>query len=155
MSNQNRYNADEGHLSKTGKTIVRIAKSGRVYYHNPNAYRDKRRELQKKLEEEGRELRGEYNNQRVKPLCYDENHPAYLRYFEKKVQIRGEYPNWVYMKRDEHREYFSRIWDLMQGEDYKEWKWDTRTMEERVKDEWWREKDEKDSNYNGSGEEYR
>jgi hypothetical protein len=155
MSNQNRYNADEGHKSKTGKTFVRVAKSGRVYYHNPNAYKDKRRELQKKLEEEGRELRGEYDTQRTKPLCYDENHPAYMRYYEKKLQIRNEYPNWVHMRRDEYREYFRRIWDLMQEEDYKEWKWDTRTLEEKSKDDWWREKDERDRNYNGSGEEYR
>jgi hypothetical protein len=155
MSNPNRYNAEEGHISRSGKTIVRTAKSGRVYYHNPNAYKDKQKELQKKLEEEGRELRGEYDTQRIKPLCYDESHPAYMRYFQKKVEIRNQYPGWKWMTRDEYREYFRRIWDLMQEEDYKEWKWDTRTMEERVKDNWWKEKDEKDRNYNGSGEEYR
>lgn len=155
MSNQNRYNAEEGHRSKTGKTFVRVAKSGRVYYHNPTAYKDKKAEERKKLEAEGRQLRGEYDSQRVKPLCYDEKHPAYMRYFEKKVQIRSEYPNWVWMTREECREYYKRIWDLMGEEDFKEWKWDTRTMEERTKDEWWREKDEKDRNYDGTGDEYR
>jgi hypothetical protein len=155
MSKQQRYNQPVGHLSKSGKTIVRTAKSGRKYYHNPTAYEDKRNELQKKLEEEGKEPRGEYDNQRVKPLCSDKKSPVYMRYFEKKLKIRRQYPNWVNMSREQHRQYFSRIWDLMQEEDYKEWNWERRTCREREKDNWWMEKNEKDSNYDGSGEEYR
>jgi hypothetical protein len=154
MNNKQRYLKDDGQLSRSGKTIVRTSKSGRKYYHNPTKYKEIKEELNKKLTEEGKILRGEYDNQRVKPLCTDKKSPAYMRYFETKSKIRGEYPTWVRMSREQHREYFSRVLELMQGEDYKEWRWESRTFREREKDEWWEEKNEKDKRYNGHSDEY-
>lgn len=150
-----RYQSQEGSRSRTGKTIVRIAKSGRKYYHNPTKYKERKAELNKKLEEEGALLRGEYDNQRINPLCQDKDSEAYMRYFELKSKIREDYPTWVRMSREQHREYFGRVLELMEGDDYKEWKWETRTFREREKDEWWEEKNEKDKYYDGHGEEYR
>jgi len=150
-----RYQSQEGSRSRSGKTIVRIAKSGRKYYHNPTKYRETKEELNKKLEEEGKELRGEYDNQRIKPICTDKDSQAYMRYFQLKSKIRGDYPTWVRMSREQYREYFSRVLDLMQGDDYKEWRLENRTFREREKDEWWKEKNEKDKDYDGHGEDYR
>jgi hypothetical protein len=156
MSNQQRYFAEEGHRSKSGKTIVRISKGGRKYYHNPTQYREKKEEKLKELGINESIGRHEYPNQRLKSICYDESSDAYMRYFHKKEEIRNGYPKWVFMSRDQHNEYFSKVWELMMyGEDFQQWlRVDSKTLAERQQDEWWEERKRKDLDYDGRGDEY-
>jgi hypothetical protein len=156
MSNQQRYNKEDGEVSKSGRTIVRTSKSGRKYYHNPNSYAELKRKKRELAKKEGKEIRGEYDKQRSSIYCADKNNEAYMRYFQKKSEIRHEYPNWVHMYKEEWREYFKRVLNLMEtDEDYLQYKLETKTLAEKEEDIWWEEKNEKDKNYNGSGEEYR
>lgn len=159
MSNQQRYFAEEGHRSKSGKTVVRISKGGRKYYHNPTQYREKKEEKIQKIREEGGDVSSygyEHINQRVKSIAYDEKSDAYMRYFHKKEEIRNRYPKWVFMSRDQHKEYFSKIWELITyGEDFQQWlRVDAKTQAERQEDEWWEERKRKDLDYDGRGDEY-
>jgi hypothetical protein len=159
MSNEQRYYKEAGEVSKTGKTYVRVSKSGRKYYHNPTRYKEiKEEKIQKILAEGGNPPARayEHKNQRSKSICYDPDSESYMRYFEKKVELRKEYPSWVHMKRDEYREYFKRLWDLILfDEDFQHWlKVDSKTIEEKRTDEWWEEKKRKDADYDGRGDEY-
>jgi hypothetical protein len=156
MNKGQRYFAEEGHRSKSGKTVVRISKGGRKYYHNPTQYREKKEEKLKELGITESVGRHEYPNQRLKSIAYDEKSDAYMRYFEKKVKIRNQYPKWVFMSRDQHREYFSKIWDLLLNDsDWNEWlRVDSKTQAEIQEDEWWEERKRKDLNYDGRGDEY-
>ena len=156
MSKGQRYNVDEGHVSKTGKTIVRITKDGRKYYYNPNTYHDRKKKINEERVKEGLEPIGKDVATRSKPYCYDPKNSAYMRYYEKKCEVRSKYPKWVHMSREQSREYYSKIWDLIHNDsDYLQWKEETKNLDERMKDLWWEEKNEKDKNYDGSGEEYR
>lgn len=153
---KDRYTAEEGSRSKSGKTIVRIAKSGRKYYHNPNKYHERAVELRLKRQEQGIDVKGEYPNQRVKILCADKKSDAYMRYYEQKCTLRGEYPKWVFMSREQHLEYFNRLWQLIEGGDFQHWfKIDNKTQVEKMEDDWWERKLEKDKDYDGYGEDYR
>lgn len=159
MSKQQRYYREDGEVSKTGRTIVRTSKSGRKYYHNPTKYKEIKEAKERKILEEGGEparAQYEHSNQRSKPICQDKDSEAYMRYYEKKLEIRNEYPNWVHMKRAQYREYFNRLWDLMMhGEDFQHWfRVDSKTQKERDEDEWWVERKKKDEDYNGRGDEY-
>jgi hypothetical protein len=159
MNKGQRYFAEEGHRSKSGKTVVRISKGGRKYYHNPTKYREIKEEKIQKIIEEGGEAPSngyEHINQRTKSICYDEKSPAYMRYYYKKEEIRNGYPKWVFMSREQHRDYFTKIWDLMMyGEDFQQWlRVDSKTLEEKRSDEWWEERKRKDLDYDGRGDEY-
>jgi len=82
----------------------RTAKSGRVYYTKNKAYTpvDKKKD--------------------IKPFIHSKDNPYYLAYFEKKTKIRSEYPFWNKMTMEQWREYFERIYTLMQtDEDYQYW----------------------------------
>lgn len=107
-------NKEEGTLSKSGRTVLRIAKNGREYWYNPDSYKlQKERLLRKKEDEEGYATR-EWVKQRVVPLCHDPKSESYMKYFERKCKIREEYPKWLSMNKEQHREYFRRVLDLMQ-----------------------------------------
>lgn len=155
MTKGNKYLNGEGHVSKTGKTIIRIAKNGRKYYHNPLTYQERKKRINEERIKEGLPPTGNDNVTRSKPYCYDNESPAYMRYYEKKCSIRNEYPKWVHMKREHWREYYSKVWDLIQYDsDYLQWKEESKNMDEKMLDLWWEEKNQKDKKYDGHGDEY-
>jgi hypothetical protein len=87
-----------------GSENKRVAKSGRVYYTRNKAYipLDKKKDIQ--------------------PFMHSTTDPHYLRYFERKTQIRSEYPYWHKMSPEQWRGYYERVYTLMQtDEDYQHW----------------------------------
>ena len=82
----------------------RVAKSGRVYYTRNKAYVP----LDKKTD--------------IKPFMHSKTDPYYLAYFQKKTEIRNQYPFWNKMSSEQWRDYYERIYRLMQtDEDYIYW----------------------------------
>jgi len=82
----------------------RTAKSGRVYYTRSKAYvpPEKKRD--------------------IPPFMHSTTDPYYLAYFQKKTEIRREYPFWSKMSPIQWRDYYERIYRLMQtDEDYQHW----------------------------------
>lgn len=153
MNKEERYLKEEGSKSRSGKTVLRIAKSGRKYYYNPVAYEELKLRLKEQREGVGC---GTYTKQRLVPLCKDESSEAYMRYYEQKCNLRNEYPKWLQMSREDTKSYYNRLWLLIEGNDFQHFlKEDSKTLEEKNKDSKWEEWNEKSRNYNGSGEEYR
>lgn len=137
------------------KTHLRISKSGRKYWWNPDAYKQRIQKENVLREKEGKKLLGEIYNVKTKSYCYDKDSESYMRYWNKKDTIRNEYPKWVYMNREQCREYYSRVWDLIQNDvDYLQWKEESKTLEERNLDTKWEERKRKDEEYDGHGDEY-
>jgi hypothetical protein len=82
----------------------RVAKSGRVYYTRSKAYIP----LDKKKD--------------IPPFMHSKTNPYYLAYFERKKEIRSQYPFWHKMTQEEWREYYNKVYTLMQtDEDYLYW----------------------------------
>lgn len=82
----------------------RVAKSGRVYYTKSQAYTPVERKKD------------------IKPFMHSKDDPHYLAYFERKQKIKSEYPFWNKMTQEEWREYYNRVYTLMQtDEDYQYW----------------------------------
>jgi len=82
----------------------RTAKSGRVYYTRNKAYIPIER------------------SKDMKPFMHSKTDPYYLAYFERKQKIRSEYPFWYKMTQEEWREYYERIYRLIQTDaDYIHW----------------------------------
>ena len=82
----------------------RTAKSGRVYYTKRKEYIPIER------------------SKDMKPFMHSKTDPYYLAYFERKQKIRSEYPFWYKMTQAECREYYERVYRLMQtDEDYIYW----------------------------------
>ena len=82
----------------------RVAKSGRVYYTRNKSYIP----VEKKKD--------------IAPFMHSKTNPYYLAYFERKTQIRNEYPFWNKMTPIQWREYYERVYRLMQtDEDYQYW----------------------------------
>jgi len=82
----------------------RVAKSGRIYYTQSKPYiaPEKKRD--------------------IPPFMHSTTDPHYLRYFERKTQIRSEYPFWSKMSPEQWRGYYERIYRLMQTDaDYQHW----------------------------------
>jgi hypothetical protein len=82
----------------------RVAKSGRIYYTKNKAYTplDKKKDIQ--------------------PFMHSRTNPYYLAYFQKKTEIRNQYPFWYKMSSVQWREYYERVYTLMQtDEDYQYW----------------------------------
>lgn len=82
----------------------RVAKSGRVYYTRNKSYIP----VEKKKD--------------IAPFMHSKTNPYYLAYFERKTKIRNEYPFWNKMSPEQWREYYERVYRLMQtDEDYQYW----------------------------------
>jgi len=82
----------------------RVAKSGRIYYTQSKPYiaPEKKRD--------------------IPPFMHSTTDPHYLAYFERKTQIRSEYPFWSKMSPEQWRGYYERIYRLMQTDaDYQHW----------------------------------
>jgi hypothetical protein len=122
------------------KLARRTSKSGKVYYYDESKYKKKSRPS----------LRD------TRPLQQSKTDEYYLRYFERKMEIRSEYPTWNEMSSDQWRNYFQRIYELtMIDEDYKHWMWViNQTDQDKLKEEKWERAEEKRKNYNGSTDEY-
>lgn len=148
----NRYLQETGHMSRSGKSILIESKNGTKYYAKANQIKKEKRDPSQKGIWLNR--KGDIKT-RLKPICTDSYSESYMRYWEKKCTIRNEYPKWVHMSREQSREYFSRIWDLIQNDsDYLQWKEESKTLEERNKDLWWQEQLQKEKRYNGHNDEY-
>jgi hypothetical protein len=136
------------------KTEIRIAKSGRKYWYNPNAYQLEKERIAKRLGEQQTPLIT-YDGAKTTVYRADKTNAAYGRYYEKKLQIRSEYPIWRKMKREDWREYMSRILNLIHNdEDYKQYKEETKTIADRLLDARWEELKRKEENYDGRNDEY-
>lgn len=148
----NKYQHEVGHVSRSGKTTLIESKNGTKYYIKTNQLKKVKRDPSQKglwLNRSG-DIKS-----RVKPICSDEYSESYMRYWERKNEIRQEYPTWVHMKREQWQEYFSRIWVLMETDsDYLQWKEESKTLEERKEDQRWIERLESEKNYNGSSDDY-
>jgi len=82
----------------------RVAKSGRIYYTQSKPYiaPEKKRD--------------------IPPFMHSTTDPHYLAYFERKTQIRSEYPFWSKMSPEQWRGYYERVYTLMQTDaDYQHW----------------------------------
>ena len=82
----------------------RVAKSGRIYYTQSKPYiaPEKKRD--------------------IPPFMHSTTDPYYLAYFQKKTEIRREYPFWHKMSPEQWRDYYERIYRLMQTDaDYQYW----------------------------------
>ena len=82
----------------------RVAKSGRVYYTRSKAYVpvDKKKD--------------------IPPFMHSKTNPYYLAYFERKKEIRSQYPFWHKMSSEQWRDYYNRVYTLMQTDaDYQHW----------------------------------
>jgi hypothetical protein len=82
----------------------RVAKSGRVYYTRSKAYIP----IEKKKD--------------IAPFMQSKTNPYYLAYFERKKKLRSEYPFWNKMTMEQWREYYNKVYTLIQtDEDYQYW----------------------------------
>lgn len=98
-------------LQEDRKTIPRIAKSGRKYYWNPNSYAEK---LEKTRKEKKSPKAGIPYVPKPSPIKLDsKTDEHYLRYVERKLELRNKYDKWVYMKREEWLEYFRDMITLL------------------------------------------
>jgi hypothetical protein len=98
-------------LQEDRKTIPRIAKSGRKYYWNPNSYADKleKSRIEKKSPKAG--IPYVPNPSRIKYESKTDEY--YLRYVERKLELRKKYDKWVFMTREEWREYYRDMITLL------------------------------------------
>ena len=130
------------------KTVKRIAKSGRVYFYSINRLN----ELKNPLDVTEKYYR---DDEEIKFKLHDKTNEAYLRYVEKKIKIRREYPRTKYMERSEWLEYYKRIIDLIYSDgDFQQWREETKTMVEKEEDAWWENKKQKEGDYDGRTDEY-
>ena len=136
------------------KTVLRISKSGRKYWFNPNAYELEKIRIAKRLGEEPKPL-VTYDGARTIVYRADKKNEAYGRYYEKKLKIRSEYPEWKQMCRKDWLAYMTRILELIYtDEDYQIYKEETKTIHDRLLDARWQELKEKEKNYDGRSDEY-
>jgi hypothetical protein len=55
-----------------------------------------------------------------RPYQYSKTDPHYLRYHKRKMKIRNEYPLWNAMERNQWKEYYTQIFELVHTDtDYK------------------------------------
>lgn len=87
-----------------GSENKRVSKSGRIYYTRNPAYKAVERTTD------------------IPPFMHSRTDPHYLRYFEKKTEIRNQYPFWSKMSPEQWRGYYERVYTLMQTDvDYQHW----------------------------------
>lgn len=149
------------HLNKTftmrekKKTELRISKSGKRYWINPELYYARLQKEKDDRIERGQRVRGYYNQNRLTPYCHDNGHPTYMKYWEKKKEIRDKYPDWKSMSREEWLEYYTQVINLIYTDtDYLQYREETKTLAEREDDKWWEEKKLKEGEYDGTNDDY-
>ena len=93
------------------KTIPRISKSGRKYWWNPNAYADKleKSRVEKKSPKAG--IPYVPNPSRIKYESKTDEH--YLRYVERKLELRKKYDKWINLSREEWLQYYNDMITLL------------------------------------------
>lgn len=137
------------------KTELRISKNGTKYFINPEKYYARLQKEKDDRIERGQRVRGYYNINRLTPYCHDNNSPSYMRYWEKKKEIREKYPDWKGMKRQEWLEYYTEIINLIYTDtDYLQYREESKTLAERDEDKWWEEKKLKEGEYDGTNDDY-
>jgi hypothetical protein len=128
------------------KTVQRMAKSGRIYYYNPNKVANPLELTDKYYTEE----------EVVKVHRNDKTNPHYQNYVEKKIALKREYPRYKWIEREDWLEYYHRLLNLIYSPDgdFQKWREETKTLQEREDDLWWEEKKQKEQQYNGRNDEY-
>jgi len=136
--------------SKSGKTILKVSKSGKRYWFNEEAYLQRKAKLR-----ENTIARGDYKPSQI-PKPRAPKSESYMRYFERKLQIKSEYVSWKEMTREESKECISRIYDLLINDpDFTHYiKIECKTFEQKADDEYWENKNKKDEDYDGRWDEY-
>ena len=106
-------------VMKERKSVRRIAKSGRVYFYPKNRL--------VKLKNPLEITEKYYKEDEIVPVkLQDKTNEAYLRYVDKKIAIKREYPRPKYMERHEWLEYMGRIIELIYSDaDYKQYREET------------------------------
>ena len=136
------------HLNKVmrKKTVKRTAKSGRVYWYNPN-------KVSNPLELTDRYYKPE---EEIRVYKHDKTNPHYLNYVEKKIALKREYPRTKWIEREEWLEYYHKLLNLMYESDgdFEKWREDTKTLADREDDLWWEERKLKEQQYDGRNDEY-
>ena len=117
-------------------TEKRTAKSGRTYWVN----------LSKRTRGDGA---------RTIPFCADKNSEAYMRYYNKKLELRNQYPMWTRMKQPEWKEYMNRIMTMMISDvDFLKYEREYNSLVEDALDKKWKKIRLKESEYDGRNDEY-
>lgn len=130
------------------KSIKRVAKSGRVYFYPANRLNN----LKNPYEVTERYYK---DDEEIKVKLQDKTNEAYLRYVEKKIALKREYPRPKYMERSEWLEYYQRMIHLIYNDlDFQQWREETKTIAEKEDDIWWEEKKQKERDYDGRMDEY-
>ena len=142
-------------MKREKKTHIRISKSGKTYYYS-NAYTERNRlKARAKRFLEGSTDRNTYDTQRTQVYCENGENEAYMRYFEKKVELRKELPNWNNMSREQWRGYFHQIINMLYTDtDYLQYKEETKTQQDTLLDEKWEDRKRKDEEYDGRWDDY-
>jgi hypothetical protein len=135
------------------KTIPRIAKSGRKYYWNPLTYQEKLAKSRLERNQLPNGLPKEPNPSRIKYESKTDEY--YLRYVERKLEIRNKYDKWVFMSREQWQEYYREMMELLHtDEDFNHYVKEINiTLVEKAEIK--KMKKNISKKYNSSGEDYR
>lgn len=143
---------------------LRTTSKGKTYWYYPESaerlaekYRQQRAELKKthKLSKESNQWNSIETTANVIKLD-SKTDEHYLRYVQKKKELREEYKTWTRMNRNEWLEYYKRLGDLMfNDEDFQHYfKESKKLFEEKILDEWWEKQKQKEEDYDGRSDEY-
>lgn len=135
--------------SKSGKTILRIAKSGRQYWYNPV-----KAEAEKERVRELRNTGKVYNQPRL-PKPYAPKSESYMKYFERKLKIAEQFPDTQTRTLEEHKQYINQLLELiLTDKDLRYYlEVESETEQQRLKRERFERK--RDEDYDGMNAEYR
>ena len=151
MSNNKR--GPKPKLEADRKTIPRISKSGRKYWFNPNAYEEKLAQNRLERKSSTTKTPKEPNPSRIKYESKTDEY--YLRYVERKLEIRNKYEKWVFMSREQWKAYYREMMELLHtDEDFNHYAKEiniTLVEKEEIK----KMKKNISKKYNSSGEDYR
>lgn len=93
------------------KTIPRISKTGRKYWFNPTAYEDMLEKKRLNKSSSSTKTPKEPTPSGIK--YHSKTDEYYLRYVEKKLELRNKYDKWVRMDREEWLEYYNDMITLL------------------------------------------
>ena len=141
-------------MRRARKTEIRVSKSGRKYWYNPDAYKLEKERTARLLGEQPVPLIT-YDGARTIVYCHDRKSDAYMRYYDKKCLLRSQYPGWKQMSREQWLEYMSKIITMLYtDEDYHQYVVENKTAFEQLMDDRWEELKQKEQDYDGRQDEY-
>lgn len=146
----------------TDKKVLRTTKKGTTYWYYPEVAERARLKRIERVEERkighiSHNQSGEWNTipTSVNVIKLDSTKDEhYLRYAERKKELREEYGRWSRMKRNQWLEYYRRLTDLLfHDEDFQHYvKVSLKRLGEKELDEKYEKMKQKDAEYDGSGD---